>query len=184
MEDSQPIQLQDVALTTNAGEPVKYSPYGFIIDAQACVHTLLYRWRHGVITALLYPQLAEEKGFGVPVGAAREIDVFHYQNFEHEVANDLPIIRIATSAMLGGIYLSKGQLPASDAQIESVRLALAASGLTGSDTLTGEEGDLTVAQVLQELRQERLDALELANEPIQAPPFAGDASDKDGENVP
>lgn len=148
-----PLILSDVALTAKTGNPI-YSHNGYIIDADAQIHALTERFFHGVITAILYPEKAKEHNIAAPAHPIDEIDVMAYQAFEHEVAKDLPLLRVAVSQMSGSTYVSKGSLPPTAAQIEALGRALKALGLQGNDTLTGEEDDPTVAQYLESLRQE------------------------------
>lgn len=160
-----PLTLNDVAITTPPGAKPTYSIHGCIVDEAGNIHTLLYRWMHGVVTALLYPHLMAGKNLEPLVQPAEEVDVFAFQRFEHDVAHELPIVRIATSQLTGATFISKGSCPVTDIQLESIRLALKEMGLTGRDTLTGEEGDMTIAEHLEAMRQARFAAEDTPEEP-------------------
>jgi hypothetical protein len=155
--ETKPIPLGHVALTTPPGTEPKYSPYGYVVEADGTTHALCYRWMHGVITALLYPELAREHQAPPLEGSPDDLDVYAFQDFEHLVARSLPLVRIAYSLSTGSVALSKGSVLASDAQIEGVRRALNQLGLSGTDTLTGEDDDPTVSEQLERMRKERLD---------------------------
>ncbi|KWT98189.1 MULTISPECIES: hypothetical protein [unclassified Variovorax] len=156
--DNKPLPLSHVALTTPPGIEPKYSPYGYVVEADGTTHALCYRWMHGVITALLYPELALKHKAPPLEGSPEDLDVFAFQAFEHEVACRLPLVRIAYSLTTGSTALSKGAVPPTDVQIEGVRRALNQLGLSGQDTLTGEEDDPTVNEQLERMRNERLEA--------------------------
>lgn len=148
-----PLILSDVALTAESGDPI-YSHFGYIIDADARIHALTERFFHGVITAILYPEKAKEQNVAAPAHPLDEINVMEYQAFEHEVACDLPLLRVSISQLTGSYFVSKGSFAATPAQIDALARVFKALGLKGSDTLTGEEDDPTVAQYLEQLRQE------------------------------
>jgi hypothetical protein len=149
------ITIERMTAVVEPGTDPTPSQYGYVIDKDGRIYSMVYRFTHGVILALLHPDVAEKQGVEAPVGPIDELDVRAYQNFEHDVSRDLPNIRIAHSFLSGGVYISKGKFPATNVQIDSVRRALLASGYSLRDTLTGEEGDQTIGQFLNVLREER-----------------------------
>lgn len=149
------LTLADFAKTSESGEPL-YTPYGYIIDAQARIHALLTQYCHGVVLALLYPEVAASAGFEPPCHPREELPVLHYQRFEFDHCDELPVLRVACRYG-GGVYVSHGPTAQlTDAQHDALRRVFKALGLRGTDTLTGEEEDtLTVNKFLEHLRQER-----------------------------
>lgn len=154
------LTLERMTEVAEPGTDPTPSQYGYVIDKDGRIYSMVYRFTHGVILALLYPELAEKHGMSAPVGPVDELDVRAYQGFEHDVSHELPNIRIAHSFLSGGVYISKGKFPATNAQIDSVRRALLACGYSLRDTLTGEEGDQTIGQFLNFLREERARAMD------------------------
>jgi len=151
------LSITDVALICESGMPA-YTPYGYLVGAEGKIYALTYRWFHGVVIALLYPELAAEKQYPAPAEPRDEVDVFAYQRFEHENSHDLPVIRIAVSQLTDSVMVSKGGIPATDEQLDALQRIFRTLGRKASDTLTGEEDDMTVAQYIEYLRQERVRA--------------------------
>ena len=154
MEDSK-ITLERIVVTAEPGTDPTPSAYGFVIDKDGRMHSLIYRWTHGVVVALLYPEVAEKNGVPAPAGPIDELDVFAYQRFEHDVSHDLPIIRVATSQLTNFVGVSKGSFALTNTQIDSVRRALKALNRGLRDTLSGEDEDSTVAELLDNFRAEQ-----------------------------
>jgi hypothetical protein len=151
---SRVLTLEDVALVGDASK-VPYSPYGYIIGADARIYALTERWFHGVVLAVLYPEVAEKAGYEQPVREDGDVDVFKYQRFELDHGRQVPVLRVAYSLTTGSTSVSYGEQPATDAQLEALVAAFAALGLRGNDSLTGDEEDMTVNQMVDYLRQRR-----------------------------
>jgi hypothetical protein len=154
MEESL-IPIERIAVIGEPGADPTPSPYGFVIDKDGRIYSQLKRYTHGVIIALLYPELAAKHKTPAPAGAVDELNLRFYQDFEHEVSHDVPIVRIALSYFDDFIAVSKGKEALTSVQIDSVRRALKSCNRGLRDTLTGEEGDMTVGQFLDDLRQEQ-----------------------------
>lgn len=131
-----------------------YSPYGYVVAEDGTLYSLTERWTHGIVLALLYPQQALAAGYEPPVREDGDLDVFRYQGFDLDHGSTFRVIRIAASQLTDSVSVSRGDLPPSLSQVEAVAKAFAAMGLRAKDTLTGETDDLTVAEFLEELRQE------------------------------
>jgi hypothetical protein len=149
------LTLDDLVVTTEPGNDPTPSPYGYVIDADGRIHSMMNRYTHGVIIAVLYPDVAAKHGIPAPTGRPKDLDLRAYQNFEHEVSNELPILRIAGSMLGDFIMVSDSRHAATNVQIDSVRRALKASDRDLRDTLTGEEGDQTVGEFLDYLRSKQ-----------------------------
>jgi len=139
-----------LAECTMCTDPPTYSPYGYIIDADGKVYSLTRQYYHGVVCALLYPAIAEERDIVVPADP-NKINVYDYQAFEHDEAYRIPAIRISTGGLLGGIYVSKGIAPATEAQMESLRNTFKVMGLKARSKVAEDDGDFDVANCLQRM---------------------------------
>jgi hypothetical protein len=146
------LTLEDVAMTSDTPKAV-YSPYGYIITDDGRAHALTYRWFHGVVLAILYPEVAKEAGYPPPVREDGDVDVFLYQRFELDHGYKLPVLRVSHSMQTGTTMVSAGNPACTEPQLAALVGALAALGLRGKDTLTGEEDDMTVTQWVDYLRQ-------------------------------
>ncbi|MDO8414876.1 MAG: hypothetical protein Q7S87_01545 [Agitococcus sp.] len=153
------LELKDVALSSDA-KHVFYSHNGYIIDGEARVHALTERWFHGVCLAVLYPDIAQKAGYSPPTMEDGEVDVFKYQEFEHAVSYELPVLRISSSQLTGATMVSAGGHAPSDAQLEALAAVFKVMGLRANDTLTGEDTDITVTQFVESLRQLRKESPE------------------------
>jgi len=146
--------INDVAIVCAAGTP-PYTPYGYLIGEDGKIYGLTNRWFHGVVLAVLYPQLALEKGYAPPAGPHDEVDVFKYQRFELDHSDEVPMIRVAIGSLTESISVSKGDAPATDEQIDALQRVFRVLGRKAGDTLTGEDDDMTVAEFIESLRQAR-----------------------------
>jgi hypothetical protein len=149
---SRELTLEDVALTSNTPN-VAYSPYGYIIGDDGRAYALTERWFHGVVLAVLYPEVAKEAGFAPPVREDGDVDVFLYQRFELDHGHKLPVLRVSHSLQTGTTMVSAGNPACTEPQLAALVGALRALGLRANDTLTGEEDDMTVTQWVDYLRQ-------------------------------
>lgn len=147
--------ISDVALVCESGAPA-YTPYGYIVGEDGKIYALTSQSYHGVVLAILYPDLAAEKGYDAPAGSHDYIDVFKYQRFEIDHSKGLPVIRVAISRVSESINVSKGPIPATDEQIDAMQRIFRTLGRKANDTLTGHDDDLTVAEYIEGLRHERV----------------------------
>lgn len=132
----------------HADEPI-YSPYGYVIVEDGSVYSLTQKWTHGVILACLYPEEAEADGYPPP---DEDFNVFTYQRFELDNHTRFPIVRIA----LGSLYsfnVSKGDMPATPAQVQSVAKCVRMCDLSLSDTVQTEGSDMSARSMLKELEK-------------------------------
>lgn len=136
-------------LAVSGTDPV-HSPYGYVIMEDGTIHTLIQQWVHGMVCAMLFPDLAKESGYRQP---DKESSVYHYQRFELDYHNQLPVIRIAFG-MLTPVAVSKSKKAATPAQIDAARRCLLAAGRKMNDTVSAEFRDMTVANLLKELAKD------------------------------
>lgn len=81
-------------------------PWGCVIDPQGNIHQLHVYATHGAIAAILCPEQAEAFGAPQPTGNRDELPVMAYQEFELEMGDRLPLLRISTRF---GINISHGR---------------------------------------------------------------------------
>jgi len=135
---------------------VPYGPYGYLVDQRGIVYVLTHRWFHGVITALLFPNLVEAEGYSAPVSPPEANNVFTYQEFEHKVSRITGLVRIAQSALINSLFCSKGDEPATAVQLEGVAKCMKALGYNHRDLVTTDGGDLKLADLYEQLKQDNL----------------------------
>lgn len=147
------ITIDRVTVKAAPGEQPIYSRMGYIITADGSIYALMRQWWHGAVIAILFPEEVEKHGIGVPNGDPADLNVFAYQRFEFDVCRKIPVIRIAIGAMLGTTHFSKGDAPATAEQIVAVQACAKALGYSGRDKINTERGELTVAQIIERLRE-------------------------------
>lgn len=149
-----PITLNDVALKGDA-DKVPFSPFGYVIDTDGAVYALTEKWTHGIIAALLYPEVAQQHGFWPVLWDYDQLPVFMYQQFVLEHADQLPLVRLATSQLGFGTSVT-GTSNVNLKQVDALVVTLAKMGHRAQDTLTGSDEDPTVAELVEDLRQQLL----------------------------
>lgn len=111
---------------------------------------LLRQWAHGIVLSMLFPEHAKEAGYRQP---DKESNVHHYQRYELDYHDDLPVVRIAFG-LITAHALSKGHKPATEAQIEATRLAFQAAGIGMRDEVTCDYADMPLSKALSALRED------------------------------
>jgi hypothetical protein len=71
--------LEDVAQICPPGHRIEVSPYGALVAEDGTLYVVLRAMYHGVVSALLYPELAAQFGYECP---HRNCSVFKYQRFQ------------------------------------------------------------------------------------------------------
>lgn len=146
------ISIRSAAVSTNAASEPLYSPHGYIVTEDGTCYSLLKRWYHGVALAILFPEVAKETGYEPP---DEEPNVFHYQHFELDQHDKLPVIRVCPSRMLGPCSVNKSRKAATAAQVATLAKLLKMHGLKARDNVSTDEGDRTVQKCLEMMRHER-----------------------------
>lgn len=103
-----------------------YSPFGYVIQPDGTTYALVQRWTHGLILALLYPELAakfteRELDLDVSLG---DVNVFAFQAFELAHHGEMPVIRICDGRMAGPPSIDLPPNACTPEQKEALRLAL------------------------------------------------------------
>lgn len=126
------------------------SPYGYIITEDGTIHSLIKQWCHGMICAMLFPELAAAQGYRQPDKLS---SVYHYQRFELDNQGELPLVRIAYG-MMTPINVSKGRKAATPIQMDATRRCLLEGGATLQSTIACNLRDMTMRELLKRLSKE------------------------------
>lgn len=147
------LDLERVTIKTEPGGVPPYSMFGYVIDKEGTIYTLQYRYYHGIVCALLYPDLARTHEAGVPIEPRTENSVLAFQRFEHDNQNNMQVIRIAFNVLVDSTYFSKGKVKANSKQIASVLSTCKVLGYKGREKIQTEYGEQTVAQIIECLQK-------------------------------
>lgn len=143
---ARPHTLADLAFTSAPGEAPKMTPYGCLVMADGTIHTLIEQFTHGMVLSLLFPEQAAAAGYGPP---DEDSSVLRYQEFELDHKAVLPVVRISIGGLLGSTNISKGDEPATPAQIQAVAAYAHACGLKLSNKVHLECGECSLRQALK-----------------------------------
>lgn len=138
----------DIERVTRVGPEPFYSPFGYVVAEDATIYSLTQQWTHGVILALLYPDIAEEQRIGIP---GDDFDVFAYQRFELDNHERFPVIRVAFG-MVSDFAISKGKGPATEKQCQAMAKILRMQDKGLNDKVQTDLREVTVRSALKWLR--------------------------------
>lgn len=142
--------LDQFAIVTPPGQTIPYSPFGYLIAADATVYTLLGRGLHGVIMAILYPEIASKHGYRQPDTSPVTM---HYTGFQIEAGDQIPLVRV-TFGFVTAVGIGKGYVPATPLQIDATRKVLLAAGVKPGDDIACSLKDLKLAGLLDWLTED------------------------------
>jgi hypothetical protein len=162
--------LDRVADITKPGDKPAYSIHGYIVAEDATVYAMHYRWWHGAILALLYPEQAEaflcdnERSHNVTLDEGMsskrllwpatkdpgDVNVFAFQEFEFSLHRKVQVVRICPSRS-GNPSFDFPRKPMSAEQITAVKAILKELGYHGSQELHTDAGVMTVRALLKDL---------------------------------
>lgn len=147
------ITMEEVAHTTKPPEEPPCSPWGYVVTQDGTIYSLNVQWTHGVILAMLFPDLAKEKGYAPP---DRDYNVFKYQHFELDNQDEFPVVRICASRIMGTCptSMNKGRAACTPEQLAAVRQCFKALGLRARDKINTDFADMTVPKALEALTKE------------------------------
>lgn len=144
------IRIDRVAVVTPPGEKPPYSLNGYCVTPDGTTYTLLRKWWHGAMLALLYPEKAKEAGYVIP-DAPDDVDVYEFQRFELDNHDLLPVIRICPGRVIGPLSLDRGCDPSTPEQVAAVRLIFKELGKTGNNVVSTDHKDMTVREMFEKL---------------------------------
>lgn len=142
--------LEQFALVSGPGEKIPYSPFGYLIAPDATVYSLLGRGLHGVIMAILYPEVAEKHGYRQPDSSPVTM---HYTGFQIEAGGAIPLARV-TFGFVTAVGVGKGYAPCTPDQIEAVRKALVGAGVKPGDKICCTLKDLKLSELISWLGED------------------------------
>lgn len=130
-----------------------YSPHGYIIQPDGTTWTLLAKWTHGFVLALLYPDVAAaytERALEYPE-SLDDVDVFAFQAFELDRAKELQCVRICPMRMAAtGPSVDLPENGCTPEQREALRIVMyVALGHGHRDTITMVARDLTLRELME-----------------------------------
>ena len=130
-----------------------YSPHGYIIQPDGTTWALFEKWTHGFVLALLYPEVAAsytERALEYPE-SIHEVDVFAFQAFELDKAQELQCVRICPMRVLSvGPSVDLPHNGCTPEQREALRIAMyVALGHGNNDTVTMVAKDMTLRELME-----------------------------------
>ena len=132
------------------GKEAVFSPYGYVITSDGTIYSLVSKYFHGVVLAMIFPELAAKCGYGPP---PEDPDVYHYQRFELDNSRDLDAIRVAFG-LLHPILVSRGKKAATEAQVEGLRSVFKAKGIALRDMVMTDSRDMPAKTALVAITRE------------------------------
>lgn len=147
------ITLERISTVCPLGGRIAYSEWGYCINSDGTVYSLGYRFYHGVVLALLYPdalkahrsnRIIEEL---VMPDDREDISVFDFQDFELSQHGKLPVIRICGSRLMSEPSFDFPKAGCTIQQIEALRRVLKLMGLRGTDKVSTELRDMKVSDL-------------------------------------
>lgn len=142
--------LEQFAIVTPPGQKIPYSPFGYLVATDATVYTLRGRGLHGVIMAILYPEIAAKSGYRQPDTSP---EAMHYTGFQIDFGHEIPLIRVSFG-YLTAVGVDKGHAPAVPLQIDAARRALLAAGVKPGDKIACSATDLKMVELLDWLAED------------------------------
>lgn len=123
------LTLDDVAFLSNTK-----TQNGSLIDVNGNVYSLLTYGTHGVLNALLHPEIAKQYNLALPTGDLSLLSKYPYQEFDITMGYKIPNIRISCGL---GLTISHGRgvnWP-NDVQIEALRQFLVKNKLLNHEVV-------------------------------------------------
>lgn len=139
------ITLESVSIK---GTEPEYTPHGYVILEDGTIYSLTKRWTHGVVLALLYPDVAKKCGYKPP---DEDFNVFHYQRFELDNHSTFPVVRVAFSLVVD-FYISKGDNAATKEQIEAMIKIFKVTATKMTASIQTDAGEMSARKFLDALR--------------------------------
>lgn len=143
-------EAEDFACVNPRGK-IAYSRFGYIITPEGTVYSLTDYAVHGILCALIHPDIAKECGFRQP---DKNPGSSHYQAFELDNYKKIPSIRISSGHITGTLYVSTWRKPVTEAQIASLLEVGKVMGTNARTKIaTNFAGDMTFTKLITRLRE-------------------------------
>lgn len=165
-EKKMAVTIEQVTEITKPPIKPMYSPHGYVIAADGTTYTLLHRWYHGVVLALLFPDMLKEfrvdmqdddnldpiPGTGRPLVMPEdreEINVFDFQKFEFAYHGKMPVIRICPDRRTGNPSVDLPE-KCTPEQREALRLVMIEScGYSLTTKVSTDHRDMTLRDCMK-----------------------------------
>lgn len=156
------LSLETITSVTKPSEMPGYSPYGYVIQPDGTTYMLLFQYFHGVVLALLYPELLvkfnedparkEENQWFEPVvipDDPHEVRVLRTQEFELEMKEHMPAIRVCGMRMLSesGVSVDLPKSGVTPDQVTALRNVLDAMGIDRKGTVQLQRYEVQVPKL-------------------------------------
>lgn len=132
---------------------------GFVIVEDGTCYSLKEARAHGVLLALLFPEIAAKYGFKPPIKDAHD-QLSKFQRMEIDHQEEMAAIRVTFGFLMYTCNLSRGKTAATAAQLDSLRAVLKSHDYGMNDTIHLNMGKRTVRKVLAELSKPEIDYTE------------------------
>lgn len=123
---------------------------GFVIVEDGTCYSLKEARAHGVLLALLFPDLAKKFGYAPPIKDCHE-QLSKFQRMEIDHQEQLPALRVTFGFVMYSCNISRGLNAATPKQLDSLRAVLKSHSYGMNDEIHLEMGERTVRTVLTEL---------------------------------
>jgi len=141
-------KLEDLVII----DKVPHRGRGWLIGQDGTIYTMRYEYIHGMVSAILFPELAAKHGYRPPDTKSTWRD---YQRFELSHGDEIPLVRIALGMIMYGTNISKQDAPCTPAQIEGTRRVLIDHlGLKLSEEVDTNLSKVTVRKALKWLAED------------------------------
>lgn len=148
-----PLTIEAAATWTKPPKMPNWSLGGWIIQPDGTTYNLLRQFWHGAVMALLYPEFAREKGFELP----KLVEDLHpqvFQTLELDHGRELPVIRVCATRMITTpLSVSWGDRPATEAQIDALRLLFLSLKKKANDIVSTNNRDMKIKDLFQVIRK-------------------------------
>ena len=151
-----PLTLEQLTVKTGAYQAPALSTHGYIVQPSGVVYALTQRYIHGLVLALLYPDRFDDycrsqsdRVVSLPATIDDFSAIFALQHFEMTVTQQVSVIRICPSRLVGPTSIDLPSQPATVAQLHSVRSVFSALNLGPRAIVNTDLSDMTVSKCLQ-----------------------------------
>lgn len=161
-----PVTIERVTEVSNPPNKPMYTPHGYVIAADGTTYALLHRWYHGVVLALLFPELLADyridmeldDGLNEIPGTGRQlvmpddredINVFDFQKFELGMHGKMDVIRICPDRQTGNPSVDLPE-QCTPEQREALRLVMFdACGYSLTTKVSTDHRDMTLRDCMK-----------------------------------
>jgi hypothetical protein len=146
--DAPELTIEDVAIVCPDGVGPPSHPYGAIVQADGTVYVLIRQMYHGVLSALLYPELAKQFGYELP---RRDCGVFKYQRVQFIADSVTSNVVVSSNPYSMTSIHYNDQVPVTKTQAFRTVQFLAGLGFSGEDTVRARWGEVALNDLEEHL---------------------------------